>query len=86
MTHKTRRDFIKQGLIGTAGATVGTLGMSAKSYAADSAAPTIASTSRSIGIRNQGTVHLNSWCALKDSHNVQVRTLCDTDERLFAPA
>jgi hypothetical protein len=39
-----------------------------------------------IGIRNQGTVHLNSWCGLKDSHNVQVRTVCDTDEALFDAA
>ena len=39
-----------------------------------------------IGIRNQGTVHLNNWCGLKDSHNVQVKTVCDTDEQLFAPA
>ncbi len=80
-----RRHFIKQGLIGTAGLTIGTMGMSAKSYAAIQGANDRIGVAV-IGLRNQGTVHLNSWCALKDSHNVEVRTLCDTDERLFAPA
>lgn len=83
MTTPNRRDFIKQSLIGTAGVTIGTLGMSAKSYAAIQGANDRINVAV-IGIRNQGTVHLNNWCALKDSHNVQVRTLCDTDERLFA--
>jgi predicted dehydrogenase len=83
MTASNRRDFIKQGLIGTAGVTIGTMGMSARSYAAIQGANDRINVAV-IGIRNQGTVHLNAWCALKDSHNVQVRTLCDTDERLFA--
>ena len=39
-----------------------------------------------IGIRNQGTVHINSFCGLKDSKNVIIKTLCDADERLFPPA
>jgi predicted dehydrogenase len=85
MTHNTRRDFLKQGLIGSAGAALGTFGMSAKSYAAIQGANDRIGVAV-IGIRNQGTVHLNAWCALKDSHNVQIRTICDTDERLFAPA
>ncbi len=80
MTHNTRRDFIKQSLIGTTGAALGTFGMSAKSYAAIQGANDRINVAV-IGIRNQGTVHLNAWCALKDSHNVQVRTICDTDER-----
>lgn len=36
-----------------------------------------------IGIRNQGSVHIGSYCRLKDTHNVRIKTLCDTDERLF---
>lgn len=83
MQTSNRRHFIKQGLIGTAGLTIGTMGMSAKSYAQVKGANDRINVAV-IGIRNQGTVHLNNWCALKDSHNVQVRTLCDTDERLFA--
>jgi predicted dehydrogenase len=39
-----------------------------------------------IGIRNQGTVHINSCCDLKNSKNVIIKTLCDADERLFTPA
>jgi predicted dehydrogenase len=85
MTNDTRRQFIKQGLIGSAGAALGTFGMSAKSYAAIQGANDRIQVAV-IGVRNQGTVHLNAWCALKDSHNVQIRTICDTDERLFAPA
>jgi predicted dehydrogenase len=64
---------------------MGASGFSAKSYAAISGANERLNVAV-IGIRNQGTVHLNSWCSLKDSHNVQVRALCDTDERLFEPA
>lgn len=80
-----RRDFIKTSVIGTAGITLGGMGFSAKSYAAIAGANERINVAV-IGIRNQGTVHLNSWCGLKDSHNVQVRTLCDTDEQLFGPA
>lgn len=85
MTSPNRRDFIRQGLIGTAGVTLGTMGMSARSYAAIEGANDRINMAV-IGIRNQGTVHLNNLCGLKDSHNVEVRTLCDTDERLFAKA
>ncbi|MGI8672773.1 MAG: Gfo/Idh/MocA family protein [Luteitalea sp.] len=80
---RNRRDFIKHGLIGTAGVTIGGLGFSAKSYAQIRGANDRINVAV-IGIRNQGTVHLQNWCTLKESHNVQVRTLCDTDERLFA--
>lgn len=85
MNNTTRRDFLKTGAIGTAGITIGGMGFSAKSYAA-----IVGANERIhlgvIGIRNQGTVHLNSWCGLKDSHNVRVKTVCDTDEQLFDPA
>jgi predicted dehydrogenase len=82
MSTTNRRDFIKNGMIGTAGVSLGALGFSAKSYAAIKGANDRVNIGV-IGIRNQGTVHLNGWCSLKDSHNVQVRTLCDTDEALF---
>ena len=85
MSTTNRRDFIKQGMIGTAGVGIGAMGFSAKSYAAIKGANERINVAV-IGIRNQGTVHLNSWCALKDSHNVQVRTVCDTDEALFSAA
>ncbi len=80
-----RREFIKQGSLGTAGLAIGAMGFSAKSYAAIAGANERINVAV-IGIRNQGTVHLNAWCGLKDSHNVRVHALCDTDERLFAPA
>src|SRR5688500_86010 len=80
-----RRDFIKTGMIGTAGITIGGMGFSAKSYAAISGANERLNIAV-IGIRNQGTVHLNNLCGLKDSHNVHLAALCDTDEQLFAPA
>ena len=78
-----RRDFIKNGAIGTAGIAIGGMGFSAKSYAS-----ILGSNERInfavIGIRNQGQVHINKLCDLKDSHNVAVRTICDTDEQYFA--
>jgi len=80
-----RRDFLKTGLAGTAGMAIGTMGFTAKSYAS-----IIGANERIhlavIGIRNQGTVHINSYCGLKDSHNVVIKTVCDTDEALFPPA
>ncbi|HTV01947.1 MAG TPA: Gfo/Idh/MocA family oxidoreductase [Luteitalea sp.] len=82
---RTRRDFIAQGLAGTAGLTIGGFGFSAKSYAQIRGANDRIGVAV-IGIRNQGTVHLRNYGDLKDSHNVQVRTVCDTDERLFGPA
>ncbi len=85
MNTTPRRDFIKTSAIGTAGLTLGAMGFSAKSYAAIRGANERLNLAV-IGLRNQGTVHLNSYCALKDSHNVSLRTLCDTDEAHFAPA
>ena len=81
---RSRREFIKSGVLGTAGAHLA-MGMSAKSYSAIVGANERIQVAV-IGLRNQGTVHLASWCALKDSHNVQVRSVCDVDESLFAPA
>ncbi len=84
MSTTNRREFLKQGMIGTAGVSIGAMGFSAKSYAAIKGANERINVAV-IGIRNQGTVHLQSWSALKESHNVQVTTVCDVDERLFEP-
>src|ERR1035437_3609466 len=77
-----RRDFIKTSVIGTAGIAIGGVGFSSKSYAS-----IIGANDRInlgvIGIRNQGSFHIESWCKLNKSHNVQIKTICDTDELLF---
>ena len=77
-----RRDFIKTSVTGAAGLAIG---MNARSYAS-----IIGANDRIIlaviGIRNQGTVHINSFCDLKSSKNVVIKTVCDADERLFPPA
>ena len=85
MNTTSRREFIKTGTIGTAGISIGAMGFSAKSYAAIAGANERINVAV-IGVRNQGTVHLNSLASLKDSHNVHVRTICDTDENLFPAA
>jgi predicted dehydrogenase len=77
-----RRDFIKQSALGSAGIVIGGMGLSPKIYSS-----IIGSNDRInmavIGIRNQGSFHVSTWCGLKDTHNVMVKTLCDTDEQFF---
>src|SRR5690606_13244828 len=73
----------KQGLIGAAGVAIGGMGFTAKSYASIRGANDRINLAL-IGIRNQGGVHIDAFCKLKDSHNVRIKTLCDTDEALFA--
>ncbi|MSU25560.1 MAG: twin-arginine translocation signal domain-containing protein [Opitutus sp.] len=85
MKTTNRRDFLKTSAIGTAGIAIGGMGFSAKSYAAITGANERINLAV-IGLRNQGTVHLTSYCSLKESHQVYLRALCDTDEALFAPA
>ncbi len=77
-----RRDFIKKGMIGTAGIAMGGMGFSAKSYASVMGANERVNIAV-IGIRGQGKAHLSNYCSLKDSKNVRIKTLCDTDEQLF---
>ncbi len=77
-----RREFIKKSILGTAGITIGGAGFSSRSYASIIGANERINIAV-IGIRNQGSVHINRLCALKDSHNVVIKTLCDTDELLF---
>ena len=79
-----RRDFIKKSVLGTAGIAIGGLSFSRSSYNA-----IIGSNNRInvavIGIRSQGGTHINSFCGLKDTMNVKLKTLCDADEQFFAP-
>jgi predicted dehydrogenase len=79
---KERREFIKKSIIGTTGIALGGMSFSAKSYASIMGANDRINLGV-IGIRNQGRVHINAWCNLKDSHNVRIKTLCDTEEALF---
>lgn len=74
-----RRSFIKKSIIGAAGVA---MGFNAKSYTSIVGANDRI-TMAVIGIRNQGSVHIKSYCKLKDSHNVRIKTLCDADEELF---
>jgi len=78
-----RRDFIKKSAIGATGIALGGMGFGAKSYASIIGANERVNLAV-IGIRNQGSVHIDNWCNLQKSHNVRIKTLCDTDELLFA--
>jgi len=79
-----RRDFIKQSLIGSAGMAIGGMGFSAKSYGSIIGANERINVAI-IGIRGRGISHINAWCEMKTSHNVHLKTLCDTDEQFFEP-
>jgi len=77
-----RRDFIKKSVFGSAGIAIGGIGFTSKSYNS-----IIGSNERItvavIGIRNQGSVHIDTWCSLKAKQNVVLKTICDTDEQYF---
>lgn len=77
-----RRSFIRNSLIGTAGVALGGLRFDAKSYRSIIGANERINVAV-IGIRGQGSAHINNWCELKDSHNVRLKTICDTDEQYF---
>ena len=78
-----RRDFIKKSVLGTAGIAIGGMSLHAKSYRSILGANERINVAV-IGIRGQGTAHINNWCDIKDSQNVRLKTLCDTDEQFFA--
>lgn len=80
---ENRRDFIKKSMIGGVGLVIGGMGFSAKSYGSILGANERL-TLAVIGIRGRGTAHIDAWCALNKSHNVRLKTLCDTDEQFFA--
>ena len=80
MSH--RRDFIKKSLLGTAGVAMGGMNLNAKTYRSIVGANERINVAV-IGIRGQGVAHINNWCDIKDSQNVRLKTICDTDEQLF---
>ncbi|MEP7110409.1 MAG: Gfo/Idh/MocA family oxidoreductase [Ferruginibacter sp.] len=77
-----RRDFIKKGVIGSVGLAIGGMGFSAKSYASIFGANERLNLAV-IGIQGRGISHIEAWCDLNKSHNVRLKTLCDTDEQFF---
>jgi predicted dehydrogenase len=79
-----RREFIKKSILGTAGIALAGMSMSAKSYASIVGANDRINMAV-IGIRGQGSNHIDQWCALKDNRNVRLKTLCDVDEQYYAP-
>jgi predicted dehydrogenase len=82
--HMTRRrEFIKKGLIGTAGIAIGGVGFSARSYASVIGANDRINVAI-VGLRSRGSAHIDEWCYLKDKYNIRVVTLCDADEQFFA--
>lgn len=81
---KGRRDFIKKGVIGTAGVAMSGLALSPKSYASVVGANDRVNVAV-VGVHGRGKSHINAWCKLQKSQNVLLKTLCDTDETLFEP-
>jgi predicted dehydrogenase len=77
-----RRDFIRKSALGTAAITIGGMKLSAKSYNSIQGANNRV-TVAVIGIGGQGGTHINSFCRMKDSKNVRLKTLCDADEKFF---
>ena len=78
-----RREFIRQGVVGSAAIAIGGMGFTAKSYGS-----IIGSNDRInlcvIGLRGRGEFHISEWATLKDARNVRIKTLCDVDEQYFA--
>ena len=78
-----RREFIRTGVLGTAGLAIGGAGFSARSYSSIIGANERINMAV-IGIRGQGGGHINSWLSLKENRNVNLKTICDVDEQFFA--
>jgi predicted dehydrogenase len=77
-----RREFIKTGLLGTAGVAIGGMNLNARTYRSIVGANERINVAV-VGIRGQGTAHIHNWCDIKDSQNVRLKTLCDTDEQYY---
>ena len=77
-----RREFIKKSVLGSAGIAVGGMGLASKSYASIVGANERINVAV-IGIRNQGSVHIKTWCGIRENQNVVLKTICDTDEQFF---
>jgi predicted dehydrogenase len=78
-----RRDFIKKSVLGTAGIAIGGIGFSARSYESIPGSNDRINVAV-VGLRSRGSNHVDEWCYLKDSKNVRIVALCDTDEQFFA--
>ncbi len=79
MADVTRREFMKDTAAKSAGAAVG-LGLLAKSTASWAGANDTVRIAV-IGINGRGKDHIGGWTGQK---NVEIATLCDVDENLFA--
>ncbi len=77
-----RREFIRKSALGTAGMAIGGMGFSAKSYASIFGANDRINVAV-MGLRGRGTAHIKAWGQLRESHNVHIKTLCDTDEQFW---
>lgn len=77
-----KKEVIK-GIAGTAGITMAGSALSAKSYASVVGANDRMNVAV-IGIHGRGVSHIHAWSSLKNSHNIRLKTLCDTDEQFFA--
>ena len=77
-----RRDFIKKSALGTAAVTIGGMQLSAKSYNSIQGSNDRI-TVAVIGIGGQGGTHISSFCRMKETKNVRLKTLCDADEKFF---
>ncbi|MEZ4700047.1 MAG: Gfo/Idh/MocA family oxidoreductase [Rhodothermales bacterium] len=79
----SRRTTIKKLAAGAAGITLGSVGMTAKSYANILGANDRVNMA-TIGVRGQGFGHLRRWAGMAKENNVMLRTICDVDESLYA--
>ena len=79
-----RRDFIKKSVLGTAGITIGGIGFSSGSYSSIIGANDRINIAV-VGIGGRGRDHIENLCALKEIRNVRLKTICDADEKFFAP-
>ena len=78
-----RRDFIKKSVLGTAAITLGGMEFSSRSYAAIVGANERINIAV-IGCGGRGGSHVNSWCNLRESQNLKLKTICDADELRMA--
>jgi len=78
-----RREFIKKGVLGTAGIAIGGIGFSAKSYRNIQGSNDRLNLAV-IGIRGQGGSHIGAFLGMKESRNVRLKTICDVDEATYA--
>lgn len=81
---ENRRSFIKKSALATTGITLGatSLPFTAKSYNAIIGANDRINVSV-IGVRGQGFSHLRRWASMAKEDNVQVKTICEVDEKLW---